>query len=754
MDRAEKRRQQKEARKKGAGSAAVTPDEALFLENVFADAVSHYQQGRLGEAEQGFLTLQGRQPDIPDVLHMLALIALQTERPGEAVNYLEKAIAAQPQAPDYFLLLGAALKRDDRVEDAIPAYERAISLDPGLADAHYNLGNTFKELNREQDAIACYQRAIEIDPAFIDAHCNLAQALNRTGRFDEAIASSHRTLALRPDIAEAHINLGVAFHNLGQLDAAADSFQKALVLRPDIAQVHTHLGNVFRELERPEDSLASFRQALAIDPEFADAHKDLGNALLNLGLLDDAVASFQKALAVRPDFTEVNIDLGRAQMELRQFDDAMASYQKALAGNPDDAGTQNIYLHGLLYLPQITNPELFDACRRILGPGNSPGNSPGTAPPPVPGRGSGSKPRLRIGYLSSDFRNHPVGNNILPLLANHDHDGFEIFCYAQLAKSDSVTEQFRGHADRWLSINGLTDARVAERIREDGIDVMVFLGGNFDRNRPAIASHRPAPVQVSMHGGTTSALDDMDYWLTDDILHPGDTTEQFTEDLFRLPIFYAYPLPEDAPPVSPLPADKNDFITFASFNKLSKINNDVIDLWSKILAAVPDARLNLKFWNYLESPSLRRGLLERFEGNGIEPERIRLLGASEDPQGHLAQYHQVDIALDPFPFSGATTTFQALWMGVPVVSLLGERFISRMGGSLTAHAGLEMLAAASPDEYVEIAVALAQDRPRLRELRTTLRGRVAASPLCDGPAYARNVEDAFRSMWRTRSDAA
>jgi predicted O-linked N-acetylglucosamine transferase (SPINDLY family) len=262
-----------------------------------------------------------------------------------------------------------------------------------------------------------------------------------------------------------------------------------------------------------------------------------------------------------------------------------------------------------------------------------------------------------------------------------------------------------------------------------------------------VANLNPAPLQVSFHGGATTGLEEMDAWFTDAILHPDDTTERFTEDLVRLPNFYAYPTQDNAPEVSNLPADTNGFITFISFNKPCKMNESVLDLWSEILKVVPGSRLMLKYRNYLGVPSLRQRILCRFEENGVSTDLIELRSAVDNFEEHMAGYHRADIALDTFPFAGATTTFQALWMGVPVISFMGDRFISRAGGSISTQAGLGELAVDTPEKYIETARALAADLPRLRGLRSGLRQRMATSPLCDGPAYACAVENAFRSLW-------
>ncbi len=631
---------------------------------------------------------------------------------------------------------------------------RAIAQAPDHPDCHNILGLALQGLGRLEDAAGSYAKALELNPGFAEAHINLGNAMQDLGRLEDAVAGYRKAITLNPDFTEAHNNLGNALKALGRLDEARASLEEAIVLNPELAVAHSNLGSTLRDLGRLDEARASLEEAIALNPELAEAHNNLGTTLKEIGRLDDAADSIQRALSLNPGLPEAHNSLGGIRTDLGEFNEAIDCYKKALAIRPDHPDAANNYLHTLLYLPDLTNEELFDRCRQTAAhrPSSAAGPGRDQAPPPAPGASPlAPDERQRIGYLSSDFHDHPLGDIVMPLLGNHDHRQVEIFCYADVIKPDHVTGQFRGHADHWRTINGLTDAEIAAQIRDDGIHVMVYLGGHFDNNHPSVAILRPAPVQVSMHGGTTSALDEMDFWLTDSVLHPpGDTGERFTEDLVRLPAFYIYPKTEGAPPVSKLPAEDNGFITFASFNKPCKTNGTVLDLWSEILLAVPDARLMLKFRKYLSVPSISRKLLDRLESNGVPPERITLVSTDDSFHDHLAHYTQADIALDPFPFNGATTTFQSLWMGVPVISLLGKRFISRAGGSISTHAGLQELVAETPQDYVDKAVALAGDLPRLKDLRATLRQRVGSSSLCDGPGYAANVEKAFLSMWESR----
>ena len=398
-----------------------------------------------------------------------------------------------------------------------------------------------------------------------------------------------------------------------------------------------------------------------------------------------------------------------------------------------------------MYVPGLSSEELFAEHKRFAE------NYTRDISPPEEGLRNDTSPNrpLRIGYLSSDFRDHPVGRNVLPLLTSHDREQFEIYCYADVRHPDTITDKFRSSVDHWYSITGKSDAEVAAMVRADKIDVLVCLAGRFDHNRPLVCAHRAAPVQVSFHDAATSGLEEMDYWLTDAFLNPPDTKEKFTEDLYRLPVFYQYTQIEDAPPVVAPPSEQAGFITFGSFNNPAKVNTEVIELWSKVLKAVPNSRLLLKYKNWYEQELLRENMLSGFSAYGVERDRIKFADQNDTMFEYLGGYKEVDIALDPFPFNGATTTFQALWMGVPVITLAGGSFNSRTAGSILYHSGLDDLIVDTPEDYIACARALAADGARLGKLRSSLREQIIRSPLCDAPAYALTVESAYREMWQT-----
>ncbi len=436
-----------------------------------------------------------------------------------------------------------------------------------LAVRHHGAG----ELS---EAEALYQEILKADPKQPVALHLLGVIAHQTGNSANAVELIAQALSLEPDYAEAHNNLGNALRDLGRGEDAAASYHKALAVRPDYAEAHNNLSIALLDLGRGEDALASCQKALAIEPDFPEAHNNLGLALQGLDRLEDAAVSYHKALAVKPEYAEAHNNLGNTLKNLGRVEEAVASYNKALAVRPDYVKAGRNLLFALLNVPGLSPDELFSEHLRF-----SEKHSQGIARPaedltndPTPER------RLRVGYLSSDFRNQSTGSVLLPLLSSHDKEQFEVFCYADVLRPDAMTERFRSTADHWRAITGKSDSEVAGMVRADAIDVLVCPAGRFGRNRPLVCAYRAVPVQVSFHDGATSGLEDMDYWLTDDYLHPAGTKEKFTEELYRLPVFYQWPVFEESPSVAALPADRAGFVTFGSFNNPAKINEEVSKL--------------------------------------------------------------------------------------------------------------------------------------------------------------------------------
>ena len=717
-----------------------------------------------------------REPGQADALHLLGVLAHQFGRNDAAVELIGKAIGQRADFPVAYYNLGMAYKALGRAAEAMAAWRKAIELHPGYAEAYNNLGVTLIELGRSDEAGEAFARALALKPDYAEAHMNVGNMLSAKGRLAEAIAAQRNAVRFKPDYAEAYTNLAQTLQEAGRLDEAIAAYQRALALRPDMVDGYTNLGNAlyaagrFGESEQVnrklialnrklpgaysnlanalksqgklEEAIAAYRQAISIDPSFPDAYNNLGVSWRDTGRPDEAVAAFRQALALKSDYAEAHNNLGNVLKDQGQLAEAVAAYRQALALNPEYVEAASNLIFALHYDPAMGAPAIAEELRRWRQRHAAPLRS---SIQPWPNDRQPER-RLRIGYVSPDFLNGSVGRFLLPLLAQHDRDGFEVFGYAQVSAPDEMTQQLRSQTDGWRSLVGLSDARAADLIREDRIDILVDLSMHTARNRLLVFARKPAPVQMTYLAYCSSTgLDTVDYRLTDPYLDPPGMDESvYTEQTVRLPeTYWCYQQSVATPEVGPPPALRQGFVTFGCLNNFCKISAGALAVWAEILRAVPHSQLLL----HAHEGSHRQELQGRLAREGIAAGRVRFAGKTS-VEAYFELYQQIDIALDPFPYNGGTTTCDTLWMGVPVVSLAGQTGVGRAGLSILSNIGLPELVARSEVEYVRIAVALAEDIGRLGALRATLRGRMERSPLMDAPRFARGVEAAYRQMWR------
>jgi predicted O-linked N-acetylglucosamine transferase (SPINDLY family) len=671
-------------------------------------ALRHHQAGRLQEAEPIYQQILKSEPDHVDALHLLGVLAHQRGDNERAIEFIARAIHLDGSQAPFHNNLGNALRSQGQLAEAIASYERALQLRPNYAEAHNNLGIALVEQGQLAEAIASIERALQLQPYDAEAHNNLGVALRSQGRLAEAIASYQRALQLRPNYAEAHNNLGNALRSEGQLAQAIASYQRALQLRPDYAAAHNNLAIAFKDQGFIEEAIASYERAIRLRPNYAEAHNNLGNALMGRGRLSEAVACYRSAIALKPNYVEAHSGLLYAlhfapDHDARSLCDEHRQWGRTFA-EP---------LAGLI--PHHTNERSSDR-------------------------------RLRIGYVSPNLRDHVVGRNMMPLLREHDHRQFEIFCYSDVTRPDDLTQRLREKVDVWRDVVGRTDDQLAELVREDRIDVLVDLTLHMAFSRLLVFARKPAPVQVTFAGypGTTG-LAAIDYHLTDPYLDPPGCDETcYVEESVRLPdTFWCYDPPNDGPAVAALPAQTNGFVTFGCLNHFAKVNAEVLALWAQVLRAVEGSRLLM----LASEGANRRDTLERLDQEGVSPRRVAFV-AHQPRQKYLETYKDIDLVLDTFPYNGHTTSLDALWMGVPLVTLVGRTVVGRAGLSQLTNLGLSEMAAATPEKFAAIAVKLAGDLQRLGDLRATLRERMQNSPLMDAPRFARGVEAAYRSMWQ------
>jgi predicted O-linked N-acetylglucosamine transferase (SPINDLY family) len=614
---------------------------------------------------------------------------------------------------------------------------------PTVAEA-FRTAVAHHEAGQLAEAEALYTRILAVAPDHAGCLHRLGGLALETGRHDLAIALIGRAMAIDDREPVYPNTLGNVLYAQGRLDEAAAQYRRALALKPDYAGALYNLGNVLQAQGRAAAALAAFEQVLALKPDHAETLNNLAAVLLDLGRPDEAVARAGQALALQPGLAEALNTQGRGLQELGRLDEAVARYRQAIRLRPDYAEAHSNLLMTLNYLPDLPAAGLAGEHARFGDRFQR-----GLPARPLPANLREPERRLRVGYVSGDFRDHVVGHFVEPLFAAHDRSRIAVHGYSETLRPDAVTRRLRGLAEGWRDTAGLDPETLAGQIRADGIDILVDLAGHSAFNRLPVFARRPAPVQVTWLGyPATTGLSAIDYRLVDAVTDPPGAADRLaSETLVRLgPGFLCY-RPPPAPEPGPPPLDRNGFVTFGSFNNLNKVNDRVIALWAALLHREATARLLLKS-RQLACGSVREALRRAFAGHGIGDGRLELLGWTPAASGHLETYRRIDLALDPFPYNGTTTTCEALWMGVPVVTLAGDRHAARVGASLLGQLGLDGLVAGDAAGYVAIAASLAGDPERLAGLRATLRDRMRAAPLCDAPGFARRIEAAYREMWR------
>ena len=573
----------------------------------------------------------------------------------------------------------------------------------------------------------------------------LAKTALARGDGRAAIAALNGLLRDHPDHSEGLYLMALCANAAGRVDVAIECLRKARAVSPDDADIAFSLGSLLAATA-PRDALDPFRDAVRLRPDFAAAWTNMGNLLAGMGLLEEAAEAYEQALAADPDLLEVASNLGVIRQSQGRHDEALRHHEHVVRQRPDFHKGQHNRLMSMHYNEGLTTDEI-QAAHRTWGQRLA-RELDGTPLQSAPCANGGDTDRpLRVGYVSPDFRQHPVANFLLPLLEAHDRPEVDVWCYSDVARPDAMTEKLQAHADHWVDTAGMADDILAERIAADQINILVDLAGHTSGNRLAVFARRIAPVQMTWLGypGITG-LAEMDFRLTDAIADPpGEMEGEDTEQLVRLAGgFLCYRPPVDIPAAKPTLGDRP--VVFGSFNNFAKVNETVLDCWARILEACPGALLTIKARS-LNDAGTRRQCVDGFRARGVDPARLRLRGTVPGLAEHFAAYNDIDIALDTFPYNGTTTTFDALWMGTPVITARGDRHAARVGASILTHLGLPELIAEDRDAYVRAAVSLAGDVDRCRNYSVGLRDRMRASPLLDADRFARGIEKTYRDKW-------
>jgi len=773
-------------------SAVECISHALAIKPDWAEAQANLgnafrEQGKLEEAAHAFGRALQLKPEYAEAHNNLGNALKGQGKLDEAIASYRRALELKPDYAEAHNNLGHALQDQGILDEAVGCYRRALALKPDFVAAHANLGVALQRQGTLEEAVVCWRRALELKPDFAEAHNNLGNALRDLGNLDEAIACYRRTLELRSDYATAYINLGVVRKEQGNPEAAIGCFRRALELEPHSAEAHNNLGNALRDQGNLDDATACCRRALELKPDYAEAHNNLGVALKDQGKPEEAVTCYRRAMKLNPDYAESHNNLGNALRDQGELDEAIACYRRALELKPDFAAPLGSLIHALQHLCCWENLEVLS--RRVVaivdgdvGRGPARPVSPfvflalptatsaeqqlrcarqwadcqrkALGEPRHKMRCDRSAPgaKITVGYLSADFHCHATAWLIAELIEKHDRDRFAVFGYSYGPDDGSSTRHRLVEAfDRFVDVREESFAATAGRIAEDGVDILVDLKGYTQHARPEILALRPAPIQVNYLGypGTMGA-EWMDYILVDNYIVPVDQQPFFTENLVYLP--GCYQVNDSRREISPscrsrqecnLPPDE---FVFCSFNNSYKITPAMFDVWMRLLKAVPGSVLWLLEGNRFAPANLRK----EAEDRGVTAERL-IFAPREPLSEHLARHRLADLFLDTFPVNAHTTASDALWAGLPVLTLAGQTFASRVAGSLLRAVDLPDLIATSLDDYESTALRLARDRQGLAGLRARLEANRESCGLFDGGRFARNLEEAYSTMWGIHS---
>ncbi len=683
----------------------------------------------------------------PEQFLQNAIVELGAGRLAEAQKHCQRCLTLAPNNPDALDLLGVLASRANQPAAGLELIKRAIKINPRVAEYHVNLGTLLEQLGRRDEAIAAYRHAIALQSDLAEAHNNLGNALAAKGQFELAVASYREALRQRPKFADAFFNLGNSMYELGQYEEAVTAYQHSLEIEP-WPPAYSNLADTLRELGRKTEAIDAYQKALAIWPGESPIHKNLGDVYHSQGQIDIAIECYQRAMEFNPANAVAMSNLGNAYKDRGQIPEAIDCYQRSIAIDPQYEVADANRVYALTMHSKYDGPALLRELRiwedRHAGRGQS-------AQRPHENERSSDR-RLRIGYVSADFRNHVIGRNLLPLFRDRDRKQFEVFCYFNARRSDAMTEKFRAMTDGWRDIVKLNDRQAADLIRADRIDILIDLSLHAAGNRLLIFAQKPAPVQVTFAGypGGTG-LSAIDWRLSDPYLDPPGSDGDYVEKTYRLPhSFWCYD-PQamqwdrdgEAPPeVAELPALQNGYITFGCLNTFAKINQGVLDLWARVLAGIENSHLLV-----MAPPGFcRERVMEALAKRGVTAERAEFT-TYHPRRAYLNQFNRIDLALDTFPYNGHTASLDAMWMGVPVISRVGATVVGRAGWSQLSNLGLTEFAAHSDGEFVKIAAEWAGNLPRLTDLRRTLRQRMLNSPLTDGNLFAKSIEAAYRAIW-------
>jgi protein O-GlcNAc transferase len=734
------------------------------IETLHKEALSHHRSGRLDVAESLYRALLALDADHADAHHNLGILEFQSQRIESGLTHLRRAVGLAPTLGGYWISLAESLLTAELFNEADLILKRINHLGlntPEVRLLQKRMDKKRKKLSPAKESVSLAEQteviALLEKRLFLEAETAARQLtvryptdafswkatgtlLFKRGLFEESLNFLLKAAQLAPRDAECLNNLGNTLHNLNRPNEAVDCYKRALELNPDYAAAHNSIGVTLESINRVDEAIDSYRRALALDPNLADAFSNLGVALRKIQRIPEALECLKTALEVDPNNAKIHNNIGAILEESGQLDEAISAYKKAISLDENAINSYSNLMFTLNYHPDKSAEEIFSIYQEYdqqVGQTNQ-----------VFWRTHDNDPnpqrRLHIGYVSPDFRAHSTCYFLEPLLENHNQETIEITAYADLKIEDAMTVRYRQTVDHWVPTRGMSDAALAERIRADGIDILIDIAGQTADNRLSVFARRPAPIMVSWMGyAYTTGLSAIDYFLTDEVMVPIGSEHLFAEQPWRIatPSMVYRPNSAMGQPGA-LPALNRGFITFGTLTRSIRINHHVVRVWSEILNRIPNARLVIDSGAFKTAP-IQELFLERFAAHGIKPERIDI--GYHTPGWEVLK--NTDISLDCFPHNSGTTLIESLYMGVPFITLAGRPSVGRVGSTILYGAGHPEWIAHTEENYIKKTIALASDLPRLTTIRADLRAELEASPWRDEIGFAQRVEQAYREMW-------
>ena len=781
------------------------------LKQLFSQALNFHQNGKFENAIDLYRQILNYDINHADSIHYLGIALYQQNKKETGLKYIEESIQINPESPQYYINYGLFILQEKQFDKAYEIFNKAYSINKTIPEIHFNLGVVSCKLSKNNEAIIHFKNALNIKPDYAEALTNLGSTYLTTGNIKESIISLKQSMKIKPDLAQTYNTLGNAYKTKGNNNKAIDNYKKAIYYKPDYYEAYNNLSHMYltngdnkeaqyycnKALEIKSDyphghlnagvlqlrfrnyskSEYHLKKAVSLKDNFAEAYFNLGVLYYNQDKHDLSFDAYKKAIAINPSYKDAYINTAKIMYDKDMYEQAaklyvevlklnpkcqvalsniagiflkqgdikssIYYYKKALSIKPDMAALHSNYLFCINYDHEISSEKLFiehieyGKIHNKLTENNIKYYNNFV-----------SNKRLKVGYVSSDFSDHPVAYFIEPVLKNHNKSIIEPICYSNVSKPDNITNIIKSHCSKFIDIYGINSEKVSNIIRNDNIDILVDLAGHTRGNSLTVFAHKPAPIQISYLGyPNTTGLKAIDYRLVDNITDP-DQDELYTEKLIRFQnCFLCFSPCYKYPDIKPLPCLNNGYITFGSFNNISKINIEVIRVWSEILKRTTNSKILLKSKAFNDS-QIRKRYENFFKKFNINKERIILKGSIISPYEHLNYYNNLDIALDTFPYNGTTTTCEALWMSVPVITIKGNRHASRVGTSLLTYSGFKELIAYDIEDYIKMAVNISTNMEKLIFYRNNIRNKMLSSKLCNAEDFTNEIELIYQSIWK------